>query len=105
MDRDLHAWTGTLNSVIYRGILMYQKNNNIYKRVKGEVLDHSLTFEIPRLDPVEIYFSDDIEINGFVGYLLPQVVIEKLLIRGMESEAWRNRSWSCVARHHHADVL
>lgn len=65
----------------------------------------SLTFEVPRLELVEIHFPDDVQIDRLVRDLLSEVIVEKLLIGGMKPEAWWNGSWLSVARHHHINAI
>lgn len=49
-----------------------------------------MTFKIPRFELVEINLSNNVKIDGFIRHLLPQIVIEKLLIGGMKSESGWN---------------
>lgn len=48
------------------------------------------TLNVPRLQFVEIDVANDIEVDLLVGDLLAEVVLEKLLFSGVESEARRD---------------
>lgn len=62
------------------------------------------TFEVPRLEFVEINFSNDIKVNGFIGDFLPQVIVKKLLISRVKSEPWRH-CYLCTSLHHSLTIL
>ena len=57
------------------------------------------TFEIPGLELIEINLPYDIKIYGLISNLLPQVVVEELLVGRMEAEAWWHRQWSTSWMH------
>lgn len=46
--------------------------------------------DVPRLEFVEVDVADDVEVDLVGGDLLAEVVVEELLLRGVEAEAGRD---------------
>jgi len=49
-----------------------------------------LTLEIPWLNAVEVNVADDVEVDLLRGHLLPEVVADELLVRGVKPKTRRD---------------
>jgi hypothetical protein len=48
------------------------------------------TLDVPWLELVEVDVADDVEVDLLGGHLLAEVVVEQLLLRGVEAEPRRH---------------